>query len=85
MIRTSETLNQAALRLSRSSSRRVSSISLRSQTEPGSIWARVDHVVVEARGDMKTKAGVRYENEYCLIYRLKTAREIADRRASFHR
>ena len=30
-----------------------------------------DHVVVEARGDMVTKAGVRYENEYCLIYRLR--------------
>jgi uncharacterized protein len=29
-----------------------------------------DHVVVEARGDMVTKAGVRYENEYCLVYRL---------------
>jgi ketosteroid isomerase-like protein len=29
-----------------------------------------DRVVVEARGDMVTKAGVRYENEYCLIYRL---------------
>ena len=32
---------QAARRLSRSSSRPVSSISLRSQIEPGSIWARV--------------------------------------------
>jgi ketosteroid isomerase-like protein len=30
-----------------------------------------DHVVVEARGDMMTKAGVRYENEYCLVYRLQ--------------
>jgi uncharacterized protein len=30
-----------------------------------------DHVVVEARGDMMTKAGVRYNNEYCLIYRLE--------------
>ena len=28
-----------------------------------------DHVVVEARGDMMTKAGVRYDNEYCLVYR----------------
>jgi uncharacterized protein len=33
-----------------------------------------DHVVVEARGDMKTKAGVRYDNEYCLVYRLKDGR-----------
>ena len=30
-----------------------------------------DHVVVEARGEMMTKAGVRYENEYCLVYRLE--------------
>ena len=30
-----------------------------------------DHVVVEARGEMTTKAGRRYENEYCLIYRLE--------------
>jgi ketosteroid isomerase-like protein len=30
-----------------------------------------DHVVVEARGDMMTKADVRYNNEYCLIYRLE--------------
>jgi ketosteroid isomerase-like protein len=29
-----------------------------------------DHVVIEARGEMTTKAGVRYENEYCLVYRL---------------
>jgi hypothetical protein len=27
--------------------------------------------VVEARGGMVTKAGVRYENEYCLVYRLE--------------
>jgi ketosteroid isomerase-like protein len=30
-----------------------------------------DHVVVEAVGEMRTKAGVPYNNEYCLIYRLK--------------
>src|SRR5438132_9089597 len=35
-----------------------------------------DHVVVEARGDMVTKAGVRYENEYCLIYRLQRGKII---------
>ena len=27
--------------------------------------------MVEARGEMQTKAGVPYNNEYCLIYRLK--------------
>src|ERR1700748_3954104 len=30
-----------------------------------------DHVVVESVGDMRTKAGVPYNNEYCLIYRLR--------------
>ena len=30
-----------------------------------------DHVVVEGVGEMRTKAGVPYNNDYCLIYRLK--------------
>ena len=30
-----------------------------------------DYVAVEARGDNVTKAGVRYDNEYCLVYRLE--------------
>jgi uncharacterized protein len=30
-----------------------------------------DHVVVEARGDNLTKAGVRYDNDYCLVFRLE--------------
>src|SRR5262245_41636670 len=29
-----------------------------------------EHVAVEARGDMVTKEGVRYANEYCLVFRL---------------
>jgi ketosteroid isomerase-like protein len=29
-----------------------------------------DHVVVEARGERMTKKGARYDNDYCLIYRL---------------
>jgi uncharacterized protein len=33
-----------------------------------------DHVVIEARGDMTTKTGVRYDNEYCLIYRLENGK-----------
>jgi ketosteroid isomerase-like protein len=44
------------------------------RTIPLRFIADADHVVVEARGDMKTKAGVRYDNEYCLIYRLKDGR-----------
>ena len=30
-----------------------------------------DHVVVECVGDMRNKAGQPYNNEYCLIYRLR--------------
>jgi len=30
-----------------------------------------DHVVVEGVGEMRTKAGVPYNNDYCLIYRLE--------------
>lgn len=30
-----------------------------------------DHVVVEARGDNVTKAGARYDNDYCLVFRLE--------------
>jgi ketosteroid isomerase-like protein len=40
-----------------------------SRTVPLRIFADGDHVIVEARGAMKTKAGDKYNNEYCLIYR----------------
>jgi len=30
-----------------------------------------DHVVVEARGNNVTKTGIRYDNEYCLVFRLE--------------
>ena len=33
-----------------------------------------DCVVVEARGDNVTKAGVRYDNDYCLVFRLENGR-----------
>jgi ketosteroid isomerase-like protein len=33
--------------------------------------AEGDYVVVEARGDNVTKAGVRYDNDYCLVFRLE--------------
>jgi ketosteroid isomerase-like protein len=33
-----------------------------------------DHVVVEARGDNVTKAGVRYDNDYCLVFRLENGK-----------
>jgi ketosteroid isomerase-like protein len=30
-----------------------------------------DHVVVEAKGDNLTKTGQRYDNDYCLVFRLE--------------
>jgi ketosteroid isomerase-like protein len=33
-----------------------------------------DRVVVEARGDNVTKAGVRYDNDYCLVFRLENGK-----------
>lgn len=41
-----------------------------SRTIPLRIFADDDHVVVEARGDMTTRGGEKYDNEYCLVYRL---------------
>ena len=41
------------------------------RTIPYRFIADDDVVVVEARGDMTTKTGARYDNDYCLIYRLK--------------
>ena len=33
--------------------------------------AEGDYVVVEAKGDNLTKSGMRYDNDYCLVYRLE--------------
>lgn len=44
------------------------------RTIPLRFIADGDFVVVEAKGDMVTKAGVRYDNDYCLIYRLADGR-----------
>ena len=33
-----------------------------------------DHVVVEAKGDNVTKAGVRCDNDYCLVFRLENGK-----------
>ncbi len=41
------------------------------RTTPLRFIADGDYVVVEAKGDMVTKEGVRYDNDYCLIYRLE--------------
>jgi uncharacterized protein len=41
------------------------------RTLPFRILADEDFVVIEARGDMQRKDGPRYDNHYCLIYRLR--------------
>ena len=33
-----------------------------------------DHVVVEARGENLTKAGARYDNDYCLVFQLENGK-----------
>jgi ketosteroid isomerase-like protein len=33
-----------------------------------------DHVVIEARGDNLTKTGQRYDNDYCLVFRLENGK-----------
>jgi len=46
------------------------------KTTPVRVIADDDHVVVEARGEMLRKDGVPYENEYCLVFRLKNGKLI---------
>jgi ketosteroid isomerase-like protein len=36
--------------------------------------AEGDFVVVEAKGDNVTKTGVRYDNDYCMVFRLENGR-----------
>ena len=36
--------------------------------------AEGDYVVVEAKGDNVTKSGLRYDNDYCMVYRLENGR-----------
>jgi uncharacterized protein len=44
------------------------------KTIPLRFIADEDHVVVQATGEMRTKTGVPYNNDYCLIYRLRDGR-----------
>jgi len=43
----------------------------RSRTIAHRFIADGDHVVVEAKGNNLTKAGERYDNDYCLVFRLE--------------
>lgn len=46
----------------------------RTRTIAHRFMADGDHVVVEAKGDNVTREGVRYDNDYCLVFRLKGGR-----------
>jgi hypothetical protein len=44
------------------------------KTIPFRMLADEDWVIVEARGQMLTKPGVAYENQYCLLYRIEAGK-----------
>ena len=46
----------------------------RSRTVAHRFIADGDYVVVEARGDNVTRTGARYDNDYCLVFRLENAK-----------
>jgi ketosteroid isomerase-like protein len=52
----------------------VASLLKQRRTVPFRIIADDEWVAVEARGDMVTHAGERYDNHYCLIYRIENGK-----------
>ena len=46
----------------------------RSRTIAHRFIADGDHVVVEAKGDNLTKSRMRYDNDYCLVFRLENGK-----------
>lgn len=46
----------------------------RTRTIAHRFMADGDYVVVEAKGDNITREGVRYDNDYCLVFRLENGR-----------
>ena len=47
---------------------------VRPRTVAFNFIAEGDTVVVEARGDNVTKTGERYDNQYCMVYRIENGR-----------
>ena len=47
---------------------------VRPRTVAFNFIAEGDYVVVEARGDNVTKAGVRYDNQYCMVWRIENGK-----------
>lgn len=52
----------------------VASLVKQRRAFPFRLIAEDEWVVVEARGDMETNAGERYDNHYCLIYRIENGK-----------
>lgn len=52
----------------------VASLVKQRRAVPFRFIADDDWVVVEARGDMQTHAGERYDNHYCLLYRIDSGK-----------
>ena len=52
----------------------VASLLKQRRTVPFRFIADDEWVAVEARGDMETHAGERYDNHYCLIYRIENGK-----------
>jgi ketosteroid isomerase-like protein len=46
-------------------------LAARPRTVAFNFIAEGDYVVVEARGDNVTKSGVRYDNQYCIVWRIE--------------
>src|SRR5258705_1578158 len=55
----------------------------RPRTVAHHLIAEGDYVVVEARGDNITKTGVRYDNDYCMVWRLEQ-RQVRANRGNFY-
>jgi uncharacterized protein len=51
-----------------------SQLTERSRTVAHNFIAEGDTVVVEAKGDNVTKAGDRYDNDYCMVWRLENGK-----------
>lgn len=47
---------------------------VRPRTVAFNFIAEGDYVVVESRGDNETKAGLRYDNQYCMVFRIENGR-----------
>jgi uncharacterized protein len=47
---------------------------VRPRTVAFNFIAESDYVVVEARGDNVTKAGLRYDNQYCMVWRIENGK-----------